>query len=243
MKKRMTNVGVEFSSGSKLQCVECGQQYKTSAGFAKHTCPKGTCVHCGWVLKDLSKHRCPIQKFNTFNISEFNVDPLLTGKICDACKEWHPMTKNVHGFREWKGIDLCFDCYHVPEVQRDIYALRTEFVHFLVHRGQVDCALCLRALICPVNRTQIRSYELDHCEPRSKSDSVGAMIMKGRPFTQICEESLKCRLLCVRCHARVTYAQRSLGSCNAADEVMSQSVDRVVQKIIVIDENRQFTRV
>ena len=229
---------------STLQCLECRQKYKTSTGFTKHKCPKGVCLHCGSILQDLSKHRCSVQKINDFNMDDFNVDPFSTGKICDACQQWHPMTKNIHGFREWKGIDLCSDCYyHTSEIQQEVYALRVDFIVFLIHRGQVDCALCLQALICPLTGIQLHSYELDHCASESKSDSVGAMIMKGCPFTKICEESLKCRVLCVRCHSRVTYAQRSIGALRLKAEVRAQSmsmVDRIVQKLLFIDQCRML---
>ena len=139
---------------------------------------------------------------------------------------------------------LCSDCYyHTSEIQQEVYALRVDFIVFLIHRGQVDCALCLQALICPLTGIQLHSYELDHCASGSKSDSVGAMIMKGCPFTQICEESLKCRVLCVRCHSRVTYAQRSIGALRLKAEIRAQSmsmVDRIVQKLLFIDQCRML---
>ena len=155
------------------------------------------------------------------------------------------MSKNVHGFREWKGIDLCSDCYHqTPEIHHEVHVLRMNFIGFLVHRGQVDCALCLRALICPITWVSFRHHELDHYDRSTKVDSIGTMIMKGCSLSSICQESLKCRLLCVRCHARVTYAQRCVGTMRlpvTSDEFRHQAasiVEQVVRKIMIIDANR-----
>jgi len=39
------------------------------------------------------------------------------GPTCEGCVTQHFVTKQVHGFRRYNSVDLCVDCYDIPEIQ------------------------------------------------------------------------------------------------------------------------------
>ena len=223
-----------------IQCIDCSAVYKTLQGLEKHVCSSGDCSDCGVHIKNLRRHSCAIRKLNGFDVQEFSINPS-HGRLCDACGDWHPMLKNINGFKEWKGIDLCADCYAIEQIEREVRDIGAAVVSHLINRNDVCCAICSRLIICPLTGDRYFRYEFDHCTAAVKIDSVGAMIMKGRPLSMIFDEMAKCRLLCVRCHARVTYAQRQVDTSRLPADHKFRSfplVESLVHKIVDYDRVR-----
>ena len=192
-----------------MKCSLCDKQY-----INKHTCSVGICNICGLKFMHIKKHICPILKFDNFmkqDIIEIKKEMATYGKVCDVCGTHHPKIKNVNGFRIFKDIDLCADCYDIPEIKIEVLTLSQKMLDEDIRQGRTFCAMCYVTIIDTHTRTIVRRFERDHLNPSEKIGSVGRMISKGEPWENILIESNKCRTLCVACHSIVTYLEMKSG--------------------------------
>jgi hypothetical protein len=144
-----------------------------------------------------------------------------------ACGTRHLLNKNVHGFRQYRGVVLCCDCYGIPEIAHEIQAVWTLVFWADRQQNATDCALCQVPLIDPVTLQPRRAFERDHLNVFTKISTVWALVMTGATLFDILSERDKCRNLCVRCHAAVTCAERTLGilALKAIDRTGGLSTD------------------
>ena len=193
-------------------CTDCHKKY-----VQRHTCHAGTCPTCKIHFKNIRAHRCQVSKVLTSNIVEMwegsraNPDTGQEFDTCDGCGVWHFLNKNIHGFRWFKGVRLCHDCYTIPEITGQVQAARHRLMDHDGRSGKWRCALCSIVLFRPDTHEIVHAYERDHIDVFDKSSSVWELLVTGAPFQQVIHESNKCRNLCVRCHSAVTYAERTVG--------------------------------
>jgi hypothetical protein len=204
-------------------CTGCEKEYKTQRGLDKHICKRGTCDTCHHDFKSLTDHKCAVKQVFSFEYTPLSQENI--GKICDGCTDWYPLTNS---FRVWKNIDLCRDCYNIGNIQREVNTTRQKLSLLMVEDDQCQCQICHEPIICPITHVRLRAGELDHVRPWEKIESVGTMILQGYQFEDIVTEYYKCRLLCIRCHACVTYSQKLTGSIRLKNlELSPKSRDRV----------------
>ena len=187
-------------------CNDCGMSFQR-----KHTCRAGTCPDCKSSFKQIDLHKCPVQKVLQVPIEDACHDLKTRGPTCDGCGAHHLMTKNIHGFRMFCGAHLCYDCYHIPEIQAHTAYGMQKLLHYEILRGKTQCALCDRTLIDPVTGHALCAFERDHVDVFTKSCSVWELVSSGAPWPKIRHESDKCRNVCVKCHSIITAAQRRVG--------------------------------
>jgi hypothetical protein len=133
------------------------------------------------------------------------------GIFCDACGIRHFINKNVNGFRMFKGIDLCHDCYSIQEIRQHVQETRLKLLKHEASQDKWYCALCKIVLFDPNTLESFRSFERDHIDVFKKTCSVWELIVKGASIDCILLETKKCRNLCIRCHSAVTCAERAVG--------------------------------
>ena len=163
------------------------------------------------MLKNLRAHRCPVHKCTHLNLLAAWDHLRRRASICMACGATHMINKNVNGFRRYKGILLCCDCYRIPEIQDDLKGVWTRLLRNDAIQGRWCCALCQVVLFDPVTLIRSRLFERDHMDVFSKVATVWELVTSGAPFEDVLAENQKCRNLCVRCHAAVTCAERATG--------------------------------
>ena len=201
-----------------VTCADCGKSY-----LKIHTCKVGVCASCGLSLKNLAAHRCPVVTCMALDLralwTHITTQSLPT---CVACGVHHFLNKNIHGFRSYHGVLLCWDCYSIPEIQADIHARRRQLLS--EEMRSPECRLCHRLLLDPVTGTVLCAYERDHVDVFAKVSTIWELLVTGVDMATIRREAAKCRLLCVRCHSAVTCAQRAVGLCRLKSASISDAV-------------------
>jgi hypothetical protein len=191
-------------------CPDCRRSYKHS-----HTvCKAGTCSLCLVAFQNVGAHRCPVHKVVSLNLVETWVrlrDDATNSISCWACDTQHFLNSNVHGFRRFLGVDLCWSCYTIPQITEHVQATRHQLLELDAQSGKWKCALCAIHLFDPVTLHPIKAFERDHLDVFDKTSTVWELLVTGAPFDQITAENDKCRNLCVRCHSAVTCAERAVG--------------------------------
>ena len=190
-----------------LTCEICAHSYIRS-----HTCKAGVCDVCGMFFKNIRSHQCQVQKTTHCNLiklwQDFKRDHL---PICDACGIQYSTITNTNNFRQFKTIDLCRDCYFIPEIQIHVQSMRYRLLREDVQCGKWKCDLCERVLFDTTTLDNYCRFERDHINVFTKTTTVWELLVSGAPFHDVCEENRKCRNLCLHCHSVVTYAERVVG--------------------------------
>jgi hypothetical protein len=194
-------------------CPDCHRSYK----HAHSICKAGTCSICNVSVQNLGAHRCPIKKVLSLNLVETWVrlhDDMTHHISCRACGIRNFLRTNIHGFRRFLGVDLCWNCYTIPQITEHIQNTRHQLLELDAQAGKWMCALCDICLFDPVTLRPLQAFERDHIDVFAKTSTVWELLVTGAPFTQITNENDKCRNLCVRCHSAVTCAERAVGILN-----------------------------
>jgi len=114
--------GFILSNGMPV-CPECRKTYVRS-----HTvCRAGTCSVCRVSLQDLDAHRCPIRQVLNLDLIQTWARLCKETRIrssCHACGTSHFIKKNIHGFRMFFGVELCWNCYTIPEIAEHVTTMR-----------------------------------------------------------------------------------------------------------------------
>lgn len=221
-----------------MKCTVCHKSYKE-----RHTCHGGRCPQCTRHVLDLRKHLCPVTKLQCIRTEDVVQLSLERGKTCEGCHEHHPCIKNINGFRTFKGFDFCADCYTIPPITQETNALRQQLYSWDILSGNIDCVLCGKIVLNPQTVQPECRFERDHIDITTKTDCVGRMILDGARFDLICTEARKCRILCVRCHSVVTFAERYVGSIRYhTNKQYNQEAQTLVENIVctIIASSRSY---
>lgn len=100
----------------------------------------------------------------------------------------------------WKDLKLCNKCHNVRFIM-----IADEIQRYMIEKGHIKCAFCHKI------RTNPYEFHFDHINMFTKEGAVGQMMSVGVPIELIKEEINKCQLLCISCHAAVTYFERRFG--------------------------------
>jgi len=207
-------------------CSTCERSYKTERGLQNHICdPARSCSKCGRKYK--GTHTCVVERLHRFEVKSRDVD-----KTCDACGDWHPVTKNINQFRSYHDARLYADCYNIPEIHRETSLGWAKLHAYLISNNMTHCGYCHRPCLSPERGSKLRRFELDHVVPHHKNSNVGQMILEGRHWTTIEAELKHCRLLCVRCHSIVTFIQRQCGLDSKIDIDLYRSLEPTLSQTV-----------
>jgi len=100
----------------------------------------------------------------------------------------------------WNDLKLCNTC-HAARYE----VLADEIKQYMIEKGHTKCAFCNKTRINPCD------FHFDHINMFTKVGAVGPMMFSGTAVELIKEEINKCQLLCISCHAAVTYFERRFG--------------------------------
>jgi hypothetical protein len=165
-------------------------------------------------VKNIGAHQCPVQKVLTIDLMKVWARLHAShqkGISCWACSSKSFLNTNVHGFRKFFGVDLCWNCYSIPEITDHVQETRQKLMEHDVHNGKWSCALCTCILFDPVTFQSQQAFERDHVDASTKTCTVWELLVTGASFDRVVHENDKCRNLCVRCHSAVTLAERTVG--------------------------------
>ena len=191
-------------------CPDCMATYKRSHS----TCKAGTCETCMVSFKNIEAHRCPIRKVLTLDLIEVWARLNGThqkGVSCQACNTKYFLHTNVHGFRKFCGVNLCWNCYTIPEITQHVQETRLKLMEHDARDGKWTCSLCACILFDPVTFQPHQAFERDHIDEFTKVCTVWELLVSGASFDRVVHENDKCRNLCIRCHSAVTSAERAVG--------------------------------
>lgn len=184
-------------------CGQCNKSYVRT-----HTCLAGTCMRCGIFDKNVGMHRCPVRKLSMSLGTSAGQQVLLSqarssGTRCDGCGAHHPHTISL---REFRGVDLCNDCYSIPEIMQEVYHLRQQQLYYCIQKNMVACTICHTNLIDPNKAVAVGQFELGDVGGTDRC-IIPQLVSTGAPCTQIQEELQHCRLLCIQCHSIVMFLE------------------------------------
>ena len=170
----------------------------------------GTCDLCAGHFKDVGKHKCPVSKCLNADPGKISQDAV-TG-ACAGCETvYHTFNKHLSLY---KGVLLCADCLAHPAIVAENEYNMTVLRFFNIVQGKSYCELCDAALLDTVTGDRLRAYHHDHRDALLKTANICDLLRQGASVEEICAEASKCRLLCVACHSKVTYAEMSTGYFN-----------------------------
>jgi hypothetical protein len=184
-----------------MQCLKCGKVYVHA-----HTCSVGVCKLCQQTYKNLPKHKCIVSKSLNYDSKQI-LDNLSTYTCC-GCRVRYIDKKRMRCF---KGINLCVNCYNIPEIHYDIKYIRHQLNLYYIAHNKTKCSICYKDLIDLNTVETLTKFEADHIDINKKTMNIGQMITQGYPLLSIIEELQYCRLLCILCHDIVTFSQQKTG--------------------------------
>ena len=112
---------------------------------------------------------------------------------CKACYKMHRQTYQAQHYAKYASL-------YRARAKRRRAMLRDEFrTNMLLYLAGKSCLLC--------NESDIRTFELDHINPQTKSFSISQAVRLGYPVPKVLLELEKCRVLCANCHKKITAEQ------------------------------------
>ena len=160
-------------------------------------------------FRRIKQHKCAVKKaLRPIDVSAEAAAAV--GKTCARCSDRH--VGGAANFRQWRDQQLCGDCYQGdPNIKSHVESMYTKLLHRDIANGEIDCALCSRALIDAERVRKVRQFDRDHVDVGRKRAAVSHLMTAGAPEEEVMAEAAKCRNLCKRCHEAVTYAERRCG--------------------------------
>lgn len=204
-----------------MYCLKCNKNYVRT-----HTCLVGTCQLCHQEYKNLAKHKCIVSKALNYDCKQI-IDTISIYQ-CSACNIKYIDKKRI---RVFKGIELCVNCYNIPEIYYDIKCIRHQLNLYYISHKLTKCSICYKNLIDDKTAWTINKFEADHINIHDKNLNIGQMITQGYSIESIIEELQYCRLLCIFCHDIVTFSQQKTGLYTLKhNSTISTNVIQRVQK-------------
>lgn len=172
-------------------------------------------MHCNRDYKVIREHQCVVRKISAVlpidlyrEIMTKDDGPTAT---CDGCGALHFLTKFVHGFRRYNGVDLCVDCYDIPQITKDTSTKWAQLAMMDMHMGKTVCAICTVGLIDPKAGYELAAFRREYVDVFDTQCTVFAFVKAGGRWDSIRAASERSRKLCMRCHSAVSTAKRYIG--------------------------------
>ena len=133
------------------------------------------------------------------------------GPTCDGCGTQHFANKNERGLRNYKGVDLCADCYTIPEVERNTLRMFIGLTMLDIQMRKTCCAICTAGLIDPQTGYTFADFKRVYIDVFDMQSPVWALVTNGSNWATVKAASDKCRNVCTRCHSAISTAKRKIG--------------------------------
>ena len=187
-------------------CTEYSQLYQNS-----HTCKAGECIHCHRYFKGIREHKCPVTNMSTMLPISLWRSIKDDAPTCDGCGAKHFRTKHLHGFRRYKSVDLCDDCFFIPEIENATSKMYLRLTMLDVRMGKTSCTICNSRLIDPVTGHVLAAFLRDYVDLLDTQCSVWALVNTGAEWDSVQTANEQCRNVCIRCHSAISKAKWVIG--------------------------------
>jgi hypothetical protein len=187
-------------------CIRCAKLYQAS-----HTCLAGHCKHCNLNFKVIRQHKCPVYKMSTLVPLEVWRQIKGNSRTCDGCGTQHFRTKHVHGFQRYNSVDLCFDCYKIPQIEQAASTMMLQLTMWDIQMGKTTCDICKADLIDPQTGCELAAFRREHVNVLDEQCTVWSLVKTGASLECIRHVNLKCRNVCIRCHSALSLAKFCIG--------------------------------
>ena len=187
-------------------CARCAKLHQFS-----HTCLAGHCKHCNIYLKTIRNHKCPVHKVSTVLPLELWREVKGDGQTCDGCGIQHFRTKCVHGFQRYKSVDLCLDCYNIPQIEQATSNMKLQLTLWDMQMGETTCSIGKTDLIDPHTGCELAAFRREHVNVLDEQCTVWALVKTGASLESIRHASLQCRNVCIPCHSALSLAKHCIG--------------------------------
>ncbi len=125
------------------------------------------------------------------------------------------LVENHKTTRRWERDYYCLICFeNDSKIQIEILKRKQLIMDYCIDSNQVQCALCKIIVIDIQRKSMVVKCEMDHKRIFDKLFSIGDYIFTNDPRISaetVLEECVKCRVLCICCHAIVTRLETSTG--------------------------------
>jgi hypothetical protein len=125
---------------------------------------------------------------------------------CDGCGAQHFLTKHVHGFRRYKNVDLCVDCYEIPQIQQATSAEWARLAIMDIQMGKTACAICTADLA--IMGSAGAAFRREYVDVLEERCTVWTAVKSGAPWDFIRAANVRSRNLCMRCHSAVSISKK-----------------------------------
>ena len=181
------------------------------ASRSTHVCKTGYCTLCNRDFKAIKHHKCPVHRICTVSPLELWKTIKDNGPTCDGCGIQHFRSKQVHGFQRYNNVDLCTDCYDIPQIKRAA-SRNLELLKMLdIERGKTVCAICTTTLIDPHTGYEVAAFRREYVDVLDKQCTLWAFLKTGATWDYIRLASEQCHSVCVRCHTAISISKRCTG--------------------------------
>jgi hypothetical protein len=200
---------------------------------------------CKREYKAIKDHKCPVHTICTVSPHDLFRDIIMVTNdgptaICDGCGVQHFLTKYVHGFRRYKNVDLCADCYEIPEIQQ---ATSTEWVRLDmmdIQLGKTVCAVCAARLAIGTMGATGAQFRRERVDVLDKQSTVYQLVVAGAPNVSIRAANVRSHNLCLRCHSAFCISKkfidihrlRTLQVSNYTKKMAQEKVETLVYLLV-----------
>ena len=151
---------------------------------------------------------------------------------CDGCGVQHFLTKYVHKFRRYRNVDLCVDCYDIPEIKHETSVVWAELEKMDIEMGKTVCAICAAdlAIVGAVGAegAAFRRELVDVLDDTSTS-TVWTAVKAGAPWDCIRAANFKSRKLCMRCASAFSISKKCIGIHRLKKIQVTDSIKRMAR--------------
>lgn len=135
-----------------------------------------------------------------------------TTATCDGCGAQHFLTKLVHGFRRYKNVDLCVDCYEITQIKQATSVEWARLSIMDIQMGKTVCAICTvdLAIVGAVGAAGA-TFRRELVDVLDETSTVWTAVKAGAPWDSIWAANVRSRNVCMRCHSAFSISKRCIG--------------------------------
>ncbi len=130
--------------------------------------------------------------------SEYFIRSKKTGHLHAQCKTCYKSHRTSYYTEHYK---LYGETYRQRAIVRRANIKTTMRAKMLDYLKDKSCVIC--------GENDIRTFEFDHLDPKTKSFSITRGINHGPTWEVVMSEINKCRILCANCHKKHTASQQN----------------------------------
>jgi hypothetical protein len=205
---------------------------------------EGECEHCRSYYKSLKAHKCPVQKMigvspsDLLNTTQNNYRTCC--QQCDGCRRHYFLTSSLRQFRRYKNVEMCVDCYSIPQIQKATSSMLLELRMLDIKMNKTLCSICAMCLIDRQSGCEMVAFKRDYIDYFCTRETVWDLVHNGSTLEVIRAANEMSRNMCLQCFSAISHAKhvvgirrlRPLQLSDPTKHTASKKVDAVLQLLI-----------